>query len=102
MDRVIGRADLDRAVLDVENAADRLVRLDLLALDAEQLRKASALSGIDQIIAGRLEERLILVMAGDERSSAFYCCATRRRSESSLRYYWISSGFMSAITGCVG
>jgi hypothetical protein len=36
------------------HAADRLVGLDLLALDAKQLRKAAALSGIDQIIACRL------------------------------------------------
>ena len=56
-DRVFGKADLGRAVLGIEDAADRLVRLDLLALDAEQLREASALSGIDQIIACRLAVR---------------------------------------------
>ncbi len=53
-DRVLGENDFGRVVLGVEDAADRLVGLDLLALDAEQLREAAAFSGIDQIVAGRL------------------------------------------------
>jgi len=53
-DGIFGKADLGRAVFGVENAADRLVGPDLLALDAEQFREAEVLSGIDQIIAGRL------------------------------------------------
>jgi hypothetical protein len=56
-DGVLGEADLGPVMLGVENATDRLVRPDLLALHAQQLREAAALPGIDQIKAGRLAAR---------------------------------------------
>jgi hypothetical protein len=56
-DGVLGEADLDRAVLGIEDAADGLVGLDLLALDAEQLRQTASFARIDQIMAGRLAHR---------------------------------------------
>ena len=42
-DRVLGKADLRAAMLGTEDAADRLVAFDPLALYAEQLRKPASL-----------------------------------------------------------
>ena len=42
-DRILGKADLRAAMLGTEDAADRLVAFDPLALYAEQLRKPASL-----------------------------------------------------------
>ena len=55
---VLIKADLCRVVRGVDNAADRLGLLDLLALDAQKLRQPAAFSDADQIEAGWLPLRV--------------------------------------------
>src|SRR5690606_24361829 len=57
---VLIEADFGGIVRRVDDATDRLGLLDLLALDAQQLRQPAALADADEIEAGRLALRIRL------------------------------------------